>query len=68
MGRTKGSVQRRAVSAKTSWQVKQVERYADPAYLPGIPCGDLSHLSDNSNTGAARQGLHEVWRCPLSTR
>lgn len=46
---------------------RQDVRYADPDYLPHIPLGDLAHLSDERNTGAARKGLYEVHRCPLST-
>jgi len=46
----------------------QRDRYGDPEYLPETPWGDLAHLSDQRNTGAARQDLYEVWRCPLSTR
>lgn len=45
----------------------QAARYSDPEFLPHIPLGDLAHLSDERNTGAARRGLHEVHRCPLST-
>jgi len=41
--------------------------YSDSNYLPHIPFGDLAHLSDERNTGAARDKLHEVYRCPLST-
>ena len=48
-------------------KVQQEVRYSDPAYLPHIPFGDLAHLSDERNTGAARDKLHEVYRCPLST-
>ena len=29
-------------------------RYLDPAFLPHIPFGDLAHLSNERNTGAAR--------------
>lgn len=36
---------------------KCTSRYADPSHLPGIPWGDLEHLSDERNTGAARADL-----------
>lgn len=36
---------------------KCTSRYSDPTYLPGIPWGDLEHLSDERNTGAARSDL-----------
>ena len=67
-GRKKGSVQKRVgLSAKDALAKKQRERYLDPGFLPDCPCGDLAHLSDRKNTGAARKGLYEVYRCPLST-
>lgn len=33
---------------------EQENRYSDPRYLPGVPWGDLEHLSNEHNTGAAR--------------
>lgn len=52
---------------RKSLQKPQDARHTDPDYLPHIPFGDLAHLSDERNTGAARRGLYEVYRCPLST-
>ena len=52
---------------RVSLSKRQDARYSDPDFLPHIPFGDLAHLSDERNTGAARQGLYEVHRCPLST-
>lgn len=36
---------------------KCTQRFADPSYLPEVPWGDLEHLSDELNTGAARVGV-----------
>ena len=35
----------------------QDTKYSDPRYLPNIPWGDLEHLSNERNTGAARADL-----------
>ena len=58
---------KRNIAMRKSLQKPQDARHTDPDYLPHIPFGDLAHLSDERNTGAARRGLYEVYRCPLST-
>jgi len=42
-----------AIKARQSGLSLQ-QLYSDPNYLPHIPHGDLAHLSDKGNTGAAR--------------
>lgn len=39
--------------------LRTTKMYDDPGFLPHITKGDLAHLSDTENTGAARAGCEE---------
>lgn len=50
---------------RESAKMFQDARYLDHDFLPHTPFGDLAHLRDDRNTGAARKDLEEVCRWPL---
>lgn len=47
--------------AKRNAAIKPIDKkFLDPGFLPHIPFGDLCHLSNTKNTGAAREGCDDT--------